>query len=129
MLQLNLNIGADWGWGSFTIGKNHLNFGYAENGKIILSEKAPSFPYIRLDIKPTNWFRFNYVHAWLNSEVIDSSSYYSTWRYRANENTDKYSIYPKFLAMHSVTFSFWNGIDFSFGESAVYSDEFTDWLI
>lgn len=120
--QLNLNIGADWGWGSFTIGKNHLNFGYAENGKIILSERAPSFPYIRLDIKPTNWFRFNYVHAWLNSEVVDSSSYYSTWRYRANLNTDRYSYIPKFLAMHSVTFSFWNGIDLSLGESAVYSD-------
>ena len=120
--QFNINIGSDWGWGSFTIGKNHLNFGYAENGKIILSDKAPSFPYIRLDIKPTNWFRFNYVHAWLNSEVVDSSSFYSSWRYRENSNTDKFAYYPKFLAMHSVTFSFWDGVDFSLGESAVYSD-------
>ena len=119
---VRVDIGADWGWGSFTIGKNHVNFGYAENGKIILSDKAPSFPYIRLDIKPTDWLRFNYIHAWLNSEVIDSSSFYSTWRYRSNENTDKFSYVQKFLALHSITFSFWNGIDFSFGESVVYAD-------
>lgn len=120
---VRVDIGADWGWGSFTIGKNHLNIGYAESGKIILSEKAPSFPYIRLDIKPTDWLRFNYVHAWLNSEVVDSSSFYSTWRYRSQQNTDKFSYIQKFLALHSVTFSFWNGIDLSLGESVVYSDD------
>ncbi len=119
---VRVDIGADWGWGSFTIGKNHLNLGYAENGKIILSEKAPSFPYIRLDIKPTDWLRFNYIHAWLNSEVIDSNSFYSTWRYRSNQNTDKFSYVQKFLAMHSVTFSFWNGLDLSLGESVIYAD-------
>ncbi len=77
---MNVDLGFKWDWGSFTIGKNHLNWGYAENGKIVLSEKAPSFPYVRLDIKPTDWLTFNYIHAWLNSDVVDTNSLYSTWR-------------------------------------------------
>lgn len=119
---VNVDIGAKWEWGSFTIGKNHLNWGYAENGKIVMSEKAPSFPYVRLDISPTTWLSFNYIHAWLNSEVLDTSSFQTSWRYRvATENTDKRDFIGKYLAMHSVTFSFWNGLDLSIGESVVYS--------
>jgi hypothetical protein len=119
---LNVDLGLDWDWGTFSIGKNHLNWGYAENGKIVLSSKAPSFPYIRLDIHPTDWFRFNYIHAWLSSDVIDTSSFYSSWRVRSNQTKNRYSYIQKFIAMHSVTFSFWNGLDLSMGESVIYSD-------
>lgn len=118
---INVDLGAEWEWGSFTIGKNHLNWGYAENGKIVLSEKAPSFPYIRLDISPTDWLSFNYIHAWLNSDVYDTSSFHSTWRYREWSDPDKKDYIGKYIAMHSVTFSFWNGLDLSLGESIVYS--------
>jgi len=121
---INVDLGVSWDWGSLTVGKNHLNWGYAENGKIVLSDKAPSFPYIRLDIRPTDWFSFNYIHAWLNSDAIDSNSYYSSWRVKEYENTEKFSYISKFLVLHSATFSFWNGIDFSLGESSVYSDNF-----
>ncbi|PID59013.1 MAG: hypothetical protein CR986_07360 [Ignavibacteriae bacterium] len=118
--SVNVDIGAKWDWGSFTIGKNHLNWGYAENGKLVLSERPPSFPYIRLDIEPTDWFSFNYIHGWLNSEVYDSSSFHASWRVRI-ENTDKKSFISKYIALHSVTFRFWDGISLSMGESAVYS--------
>jgi hypothetical protein len=120
--SVNVDLGVKWEWGSFTVGKNHLNWGYAQNGKIVLSEKAPSFPYLRLDLKPTDWLTFNYIHAWLNSDVVDSNSFYPTWRVRGNERTDRYTYISKYLAMHSVTFSFLDGIDLSMGESVIYSD-------
>jgi len=120
---VNVDLGTDWQWGSFTIGKNHLNWGYAQNGKIVLSRKAPSMPYVRLNIKPADWFSFNYIHAWLNSDVIDTNSFYPTWRVRDYEKTDRNSLIQKFLVMHSITFSFWNGIDFSMGESVIYADD------
>ncbi len=121
---INVDIGIKLAkWGSLTVGKNSLNWGYAENGKIVLSEKAPPFPYIRLDIKPTDWLTFNYIHAWLNSDLVDTSSNYATWRYEKWREIDKFSYIPKFMAMHSATFNIWNGIDFSIGESAVYSDQ------
>ncbi|MCP5061880.1 MAG: hypothetical protein GY936_05370 [Ignavibacteriae bacterium] len=120
---INVNIGADWEWGSFTIGKDHMNWGYAENGKVVLSEKAPSFPFVRLDIYPTEWFSFNYIHAWLNSDVVDSNSYYSTLRYRGEwENTDRFTYRSKFLVSHSVKITPFEGFDLSFGESVVYAD-------
>ncbi len=119
---VNVDLGVNWDWGSFTVGKNHLNWGYGESGKIVLSEKAPSFPYIRLDLKPTEWFRFNYLHAWLNSDVIDSNSFYSTLRYEQYSNTDRYTYIPKYLALHSVTFIPIEGLELSMGESVIYSD-------
>ncbi len=102
--SVNVDLGVSWDWGSFTVGKNFLNWGYGESGKIVLSEKAPSFPYIRLDLKPADWFRFNYIHAWLNSDVIDSNSFYSSLRYQEYGNTDRYTYISKFLAVQSVTF-------------------------
>ncbi|MFZ1290128.1 MAG: hypothetical protein WAR79_08555 [Melioribacteraceae bacterium] len=119
---VNVDLGLRWNWGSFTIGKNNLNWGYGERGKIVLSEKAPSFPYIRLDLKPAEWFSFNYIHGWLNSDVIDSNSYYSTWRVRESENTDRFGYISKFIALHSFTFYPHEGLEFSLGESVVYAD-------
>jgi len=121
--DINVNIGADWEWGSLSIGKDHLNWGYAENGKIVLSEKAPSFPFIRLDIHPTKWFSFNYIHAWLNSDVIDSNSFYSTLRDRGQwTNTDRFTYISKYLASHSITITPIMGLDISVGESVIYAD-------
>lgn len=120
---INVDIGVKWEWGSFTIGKNYLNWGYAENGNIVLSEKAPSFPYLRLDIKPTEWLSFNFLHAWLNSDVIDSNAVYSTWRVRGSFFPERKVYIPKFIAMHSFTVSPFKNLDFSFGESIVYADQ------
>ena len=119
---VNVDIGFSWDWGTFIVGKNHLNWGYAENGKIVLSERAPSFPYIRLDLKPTDWLTFNYIHAWLNSDVVDSNSFYPTWRVEKWSNTNRYTYISKYLAMHSVTLSPIKGLDISLGESVVYAD-------
>lgn len=117
--SINTNITANWAWGDFTIGKDFLNWGYGQSGLLVLSGKAPSFPYIRLDLHPVSWLRFNYIHAWLNSDIIDSSALYAT--YRAGFNRDQFR--SKYLASHSITVTPTRGLDVSLGESIVYSDQ------
>ena len=117
--EVRANISTDWSWGGFTIGKDFLNWGYGESGLLVLSDKAPSFPFIRLDLHPTSWLRFNYIHAWLNSDIIDSTSSYST--YRTGVMRDVYR--NKYLASHTLTLTPANGLDISLGESIIYSDK------
>ena len=117
--EVHANISTDWSWGDFTIGKDFLNWGYGESGLLVLSDKAPSFPFIRLDLHPTKWFRFNYIHAWLNSDIIDSAASYST--YRTGVIRDIFR--NKYLASHTLTLTPVHGLDISLGESIVYSDK------
>lgn len=112
--EVNSSISVDWGWGNATIAKDYMEYGYAKYGNLVLSSKAPSFPSIRLQIKPTDWFNFYYFHAWLNSTVIDS----------INVAAYKRGIYvSKHMAWHAVVITPFKGFDFSIGESVVYSDK------
>ena len=117
--EVHANISTDWSWGDFTIGKDFLNWGYGESGLLVLSDKAPSFPFIRLDLHPTSWFRFNYIHAWLNSDIIDSTASYSTYRTGITREIFR----NKFFASHTLTLTPTNGLDISLGESIIYSDK------
>ena len=116
--EINANITYNWKWGDITIGKDFLNWGYGKSGLLVLSEKAPSFPFVRLDIHPTKWFSFNYIHAWLNSGVIDSTSSYTT----LSPNHGRIIYRSKYLAQHTLTLTPESGLDISLGESIVYSD-------
>ncbi|HED37054.1 MAG TPA: hypothetical protein ENI76_02235 [Ignavibacteria bacterium] len=116
--EINVDISYNWKWGDISIAKDNLEWGYGQSGKIVLSDKAPSFPFIRLDIHPTSWLRFNYIHAWLNSDVIDSSSLYRT--YLPGEYRDQFR--KKYFASHTLTVTPFRGLDISLGESIVYSD-------
>ena len=111
-------IATDWKWGTFAAGKEFLEWGFAENGLIVLSQKAPSFPFFRLDIYPVKWFGFNYFHAWLSSDVVDSSSFYYT-----ETGSQRFQFRDKFLASHSVFIRPTKGLKISIGESIVYSDK------
>lgn len=112
-------IGTDWSWGSFTIGKDFINWGHGERGLLTLSSKAPSFPYFRLDLYPTDWISFNYFHAWLESDVIDSTIIYPSYR----DGINRIQYRSKYLASHTLTFRPISGLSFSLGESVVYSDK------
>ncbi|MBU0473222.1 MAG: hypothetical protein KKF62_03575 [Bacteroidetes bacterium] len=112
-------IGTDWSWGSFSIGKDFINWGYGEGGLLTLSSKAPSFPYFRLDLYPTDWISFNYFHAWLESDVVDSMGIYPTYR----DEIVRTQYRSKFLASHTLTLHPFSGLSFSLGESVVYSDK------
>lgn len=112
-------ITANWNWGSAAIGKEFFEWGYGEGGKIVLSRKAPSFPFIRLDAQPVEWLSFNYIHGWLASDVLDSTDFYPT-----SLGSMRKKFRTKYLATHSLTFKPVKGLDISLGESVVYSDRF-----
>lgn len=111
-------IATDWSWGSFAIGKDFMEWGYGESGLLVLSQKAPSFGFIRLDIKPVEWLKFNYMHGWLSSGVIDSNTiFYNT------ASSITFSFIDKFIANHSLTITPISGLDVSIGESIIYDDK------
>ncbi len=72
--DVNANLTFSNSWGSFTIGKDFVYYGDGANGNLILGNKAPSFPQIKIEAYPVDWFKFSYVHGWLNSQVIDSTT-------------------------------------------------------
>jgi hypothetical protein len=100
-----------------------MEWGYGESGNLVLSTKAPSFPFIRLDIHPTDWLRFNYFHAWLNSGVIDSVSSYPTFVNSMPGMESREIFRNKYLASHTITITPTRGLDISLGESIIYSDK------
>jgi len=118
--EVHTTLSKNWAWGEITVGKDFLQWGYAQSGQLVLSQKAPSFPFIRLDIRPTNWLSFNYIHGWLNSDVIDSNETYASKRL----GQDRTLFRKKYLASHTLTITPTNGLDISLGESIIYSDRF-----
>ena len=115
--EIRTMISANWDWGSVSVGKDFLGWGYGEGGEIVLSQKAPSFPFVRLDLKPVDWLSFNYFHGWLMSDVPDSTSIYTT-----RVGTERFLFREKFIASHTLTITPITGLDVSIGESMIYSD-------
>lgn len=113
------SISYSWDWGTATIGKQQITWGYEQSGNIVLSNKTPSFPLIRLDIKPVDWFSFNYFHGWLNSDIEDTNLAYPT--YIEGHNRQIYR--DKFIASHTLILTPLKGLDFSLGESVIYSEK------
>ena len=116
------NISYSWKNGSVNFGKDNFLWGYGENGRIVSSDKAPSFPYFRLDYKPLQWLSFNYMHAWLNSNLIDSMRTYNTWTGGVSGDI-RVRYISKFLVTHSIKVTPMKGLDLALGESMVYSDK------
>ncbi len=111
-------LGLDWSWGSFSFGRDFMEWGYGKSGLLVLSQKAPSFPFLRLDIHPVDWLSFNYFHAFLSSDVVDSQkTYFETLGGRRIIFRDK------FLASHTLIIKPFKGLKLSFGESVIYSDK------
>lgn len=104
-----------------TIGNDHINWGYGVRGKIVLGNRTPSYPFVRFDFKPVNWFSFNYAHIWLQSNVIDSNKLYNLGNTVYGGRREIYI--PSYLVTHSASFLFKKGLTFSLGESIVYSDQ------
>ncbi|MBU0695829.1 MAG: capsule assembly Wzi family protein, partial [Bacteroidetes bacterium] len=111
-----------WKNGDISVGKDQNLWGYGENGRITLSDKAPSYPFIRFDYQPLKWLRFHYLHAWLQSGLIDSNATYPKGNDVYGSNREIYI--SKFLAIHSLNFIPKKGLLLSLGESMVYSDRF-----
>ncbi len=120
--DIRANFNYSFKKGTISLGKDNLIWGYGENSNIVLSNKAPSYPYIRLDYKPLTWLSFNYTHAWLNSNIADSSLSYFNNTGRI-DNDFRLLFVQKYLATHSIEVEAMKGLNIAIGESIVYSDK------
>ena len=112
-------ISYTWNSGAITVGKDFFNLGSGQEGQLILSSKAPSFPFIRFDFQPVSWLKFIYIHGWLKSNIPDSSSIRNT----LVEGRINISPISKFIAMHLISFYPNDDLSISLGESIVYSND------
>ncbi|MBM4168415.1 MAG: capsule assembly Wzi family protein [Ignavibacteria bacterium] len=109
--------------GSFelSVEKTHNVWGVGRRGNIIFSTKAPSYPQFKLRVPLSDWLDFVYVHADLNSNVLDSSRSYQA-RSSSVVNFFRPVDRLKYMAAHQMEFTPIRGVDISLGESVVYSD-------
>lgn len=112
-------VSYSWNNGNLSIGKQHIEWGSGVSGKIILSDKAPSFPFVRFEFSPVDWLKFVYFHGWLHSALIDSSSIRKT----LVNDRDSYSQREKYIAAHIVSLYPLSNLSISLGESMIYSDK------
>ena len=108
-------------WGRIAVERERLQWGDAQLSSTILSAHNPAVPMLTLQLTPCSWFQFDYFHAWLNSNVLDSTYYY-TERYAEGETRTHYRPMNKFMAANMFTFKPIKYIHFSFGNSIVYSE-------
>ncbi|MCK5028278.1 MAG: hypothetical protein KAR57_01500 [Bacteroidales bacterium] len=108
-----------WDWGSFGIVKDHFEWGNNYNGANIFSGRTPSFAHIKLNLKPEQWFEFNWVHGWLVSEIVDSASTMTFTNAYGTSQRDM--MFDKYLAANLFTFKPFKNFYVSAGNSVIYS--------
>jgi hypothetical protein len=106
-----------WDWGSFDFSKDYLQWGSGIGGQLIFSNKAPSFPFIRLNVLPVEWLHFQYIHGSLHSGIIDPSSIRETHI----SGRKSFNEIDKFIVAHIVSLYPYDNVSLSLGESIVYS--------
>jgi len=109
-------------FGSISVQRENIRWGDAYHASNILSGRNPAVPMISLQLTPCKWFQFDYFHAWLISNVVDSTRYY------VENNTlgtteREYRPHNKFMAANMFTFTPIKYISFSFGNSIVYAEK------
>lgn len=117
--EVTANLCYAWKWGSVSIGKDNFKWGSGLNQQLILSDKAPSFPFIELNIQPADWMRFGYIHGWLHSALVDST----TIHYNAVKSRSSYTQREKYIAAHFLSMDITKNFNFTLGESVIYSDK------
>lgn len=116
--RLNANLNLSLKYFTLSISKDFNYYGSGEDGNLILSDKAPSFPNLKLEVYPTSWLKFSYIHGFLNSQILDSS----TFRYNFLRN--HISTEEKYFVTHKLSITPYKYLNLSIGESIVYSDRF-----
>ena len=108
-------------WGSIGIQRERIQWGDAQHCSNILSGHNPAVPMVTLQLTPCKWFQFDYFHAWLVSNVIDSTNYYIE-KDREGVLQREYRPANKFMAANMFTFLPIKYVQFSFGNSIVYAE-------
>ncbi len=121
--QFRGSITYELGKASLSFGSDQLQWGYGENGRLVMSDKSPAYPFIRLDYQPLKWLKFHYAHNWLHSTIADSARTYPKGNQIYGDEREIYV--SKFMATHSLNFFPVKGLALSIGESIVYSDKLT----
>ena len=111
--EMRGGISYAWNWGSVLLAKDHFQWGDSYHGSNIFSGRTPSFPYFQLQMKPVKWFDFTFITGWLVSEVVDSSRSYK------EPNGYREYFFSKFLSAAIMTFTPWNNLNLSFGNSVI----------
>jgi len=119
--NLRGSVGYEFKNGSVSLGNDQLLWGYGENGRLVMSDKAPAYPFIRLDYQPLKWVKFHYAHTWLQSAITDSARSYP--KGNTIYGSDREIYVSKFMATHSLNFFPVKGLSLSIGESIIYSDK------
>lgn len=110
-------------WGSIGIQRENITWGTAYHASNILSGRNPAAPMITLQLTPCKWFQFDYFHAWLVSNVLDSTYYYLEDTDGATQPVKNYRPYNKFMAANMFTFTPIKHLSFSFGNSVIYAEQ------
>lgn len=108
-------------WGSIGVQRERIQWGDAQHCSNILSAHNPAVPMVTLQLTPCKWFQFDYFHAWLVSNVIDSTYYYEE-NYKDGVTKRNYRPANKFMAANMFTFMPCKYIQFGFGNSIVYAE-------
>ena len=120
--EIRAGIKAYAWWGSIGLVKDNIQWGDSYHSSNILSGRAPSFPMIELKLKPSSWFRLDYIHGFLASGVIDSTNY-KILNNPINSTTSKvYLTARKYIAANMLTFSPIKKMDLSIGSAVIYSE-------
>ena len=108
-------------WGSIGIQRERITWGDAQHCSNILSAHNPAVPMVTLKLTPCKWFQFDYFHAWLPSNTLDSTYYYVE---KAKEGVTEREYRPanKFMAANMFTFMPCKYIQFGFGNSIIYAE-------
>ena len=108
-------------WGSIGVQRERITWGDAQHCSNILSSHNPAVPMFTIQLTPCKWFQFDYFHAWLVSNVIDSTYYYEE-NYKDGVTKRNYRPANKFMAANMFTFMPCKYIQFGIGNSIVYAE-------
>lgn len=108
-------------WGSIGIQRESIRWGDAYHCSNIFSGRNPAVPMVTLQLTPCRWFQFDYFHAWLNSNVVDSTYFYDE-AYKDGVTRRHYRPHNKFMAANMFTFTPVKQLSFSFGNSIIYGE-------
>ena len=108
-------------WGSIGVQRERITWGDAQHSSNILSAHNPAVPMFTIQLTPCKWFQFDYFHAWLVSNVIDSTYYYEE-NYKDGVTKRNYRPANKFMAANMFTFKPIKYIHFSIGNSIIYAE-------
>ena len=94
-------------------------WGARYHGNVILSDKPPSYPQIKLRAKLGKDVDFTFIHSWLSTDIIDSVD--SVLCSRLPPDLSYRPIYAqKYMAAQMLEASVANGVNIAVGESEIY---------